>query len=357
MQRVKVAVLWTRLSGYLNACLKELAGREDVKLFVSHRAPDESAPFDESQFGWIDNRFMWRTQCDFESLDSRVHEFAPDIMVLPSWHIPSYRRIAKEYTGKSWRVMAMDNPWLGTLRQRLGVLIAPYYVQRMADAVWLPGERQAVFARKLGFSERRILRGLYSCDQSEFAQKHIERVASARPVPHSFLFAGRFVTAKGVDVLGEAYRLYRSKCADPWPLMCCGTGPMQRILEGIPGIQIEGFVQPGQMPSKFAVAGCFVLPSKSEPWGLVIHEAVSAGLIVLASESVGAAVHLVQPNYNGFIFGREDVEGLAALLSRVSSATDTQLDAMSQASHALSKQYSPSLWADTLLESFAERES
>lgn len=352
---MKVAVLWTGLSGYLNACLKELAGREGVQLFVSYQVPHGSAPFDESQFAWIEDRLSWRTQCDFESLNRRVRAFAPDIIVLPSWHVPNYRRIASEYEGKTWRVMIMDNPWRGTLRQQLGIWISPFYVRSMTDVIWLPGERQAVFARKLGFAERRIFRGSFSCDQLKFEQKHLERVTFARPVPRSFLFAGRLVAAKGIDVLAKAYRLYRTDCSNPWPLACCGTGPLRSSLEGIPGVQIEGFVQPDQMPSRFAAAGCFVLPSRFEPWGLVIHEAVSAGLVVLASESVGAAVHLVQPNYNGYIFDSRDVEGLAGLLSRVSRASDIRLDSMSCASHTLSLQYSPRQWADTLLESFSTR--
>jgi glycosyltransferase involved in cell wall biosynthesis len=128
---------------------------------------------------------------------------------------------------------------------------------------------------------------------------------------------------------------------------------LRSSLEEKEGIRVEGFVQPQRIPEVFASAGCLILPSLYEPWALVVHEATSAGLLILASEEVGAAAHLVQPGYNGFIFSKKDSKGLADLMSRVSAMTDTCLDEMSRASFLLSRQYSPKRWADTLLSSFS----
>jgi len=348
--RVKVAILWTRLSGYLNACLKELAGRDGVELFVSHQMPSGDAPFDDRQFGWMTNRLPWRSSTELDGLEQRLRAFAPDILIFAGWHIPAYRTMAKAFANQCWRVMTMDNCWMGTLRQRMSTLIARFYLHPLADAVWLPGERQAVFARKLGFSQRIILRGLYSCDQPAIEVPHLTRLAEGRAVPRSFLFVGRFVSEKGIDTLAEAYRAYRQATVNPWPLICCGAGPLHSRLTDKPGIQIEGFVQPEQLAALVARAGCLVLPSAFEPWAVVVHEAASAGLLVLASENVGAALHLVQPDYNGFIFAGGDVEGLALLMSRVSAMSNAQLDGMSRNSYSLSRQFSPRRWADTLLQ-------
>jgi hypothetical protein len=95
-----------------------------------------------------------------------------------------------------------------------------------------------------------------------------------------------------------------------------------------------------------------VIPSSFEPWSLAVHEAATAGRLILASENVGAVTHLVQPGYNGFIFDDCDISGLAALMARVSAMTDVQLDDMSRASHQLSKQFSTRHWVDVLLHSF-----
>lgn len=347
---MRIGVLWTGLSGYLNGCLRELANRDGVELFVSHRAPALDAPFDESQFSWIRNRFMWRTGSELQGLEKRLTEFKPDVLVFAGWAVPEYRSAAKAARGKCLRIMTMDNCWLATAKQRLATWAAPYYVRPLADFVWLPGERQAIFARKMGFEQRAILRGLYSGDQGRIEEVHMARVSAGAPVPHSFLFIGRFVSEKGIDTLVRAYEIYRASVSDPWPLVCYGAGPLRSLLENKPGIRIEGFLQPEQLRSRLGTAGCLVLPSDFEPWAVVVHEAASAGLLILASENVGSAVHLVQDNYNGYIFGGKDVRGLATLMKRVSMFPDKRLDEMSRASHLLSMQFSPSRWADTLLD-------
>lgn len=347
---MRIGFLWTGLSGYLNACLKELAGREGVELFVSHRAPTINAPFDETQFTWMKTRLMWHGYSELNGLEKRLRDFNPDVLVFAGWEVPAYRRAAKAAAGRCLRIMTMDNCWLATPKQRLATWVSPYYLRPLADAVWLPGERQAVFARKLGFGQRAILRGLYCCDRRGFESSHMLRVSEGRPVPRSFLFVGRFVHDKGIDTLVKAYESYRAQFPNPWPLICCGAGPLQYRLEGRPGIQVEGFLQPEALKSKLASAGCLVLPSLFEPWAVVVHEACSAGLLILASENVGAGVHLVQDNYNGYLFGGNDARGLAALMGRVSVLTDARLDRMSRGSHSLSQQFSPERWADTLMD-------
>jgi glycosyltransferase involved in cell wall biosynthesis len=332
--------------------LKELASREGVELFVSHQVPVQEAPFDDSQFAWIRNRLVLQSQAEFVPLAQRLGAFDPEILVICGWYVPAYRRMAKKPANGCWRVMAMDNCWNATPKQRLGTLVAPWYVRSIADAVWLPGERQAAFARRLGFQQRTILRGLYTCDQPAIETVHFSRVAEGRAVPRSFLFVGRFVSEKGVDQLVTAYESYREGTANPWPLVCCGAGPLISRLSGRPGIRVEGFVQPDRLCDILASSGCLVLPSTFEPWAVVVHEAASAGLLILASEKVGATVHLIQDNYNGYIFDSRDAKGLAALMFHVSNLSDVRLDAMSQASHLLSMQFTPARWADTLLDGF-----
>ena len=350
---MKVAFLWNIFSGYYNACLKELAGRDGTELFVCHEAFTDSSPFDERQFSWIKTRIAWRNGDDLSNLQGQLEEFQPDILIFASWNKPVYRAVAKSLAGKAFRIMGMDNCWRGTLKQRFGTWIAPFYVRPLADAVWLPGERQAVFAEKLGFAPEVIMRGSLSCDQRPIAEAYLQRVKEGSSLPHSFLYVGRFAPEKGLDTLVKAYEIYRKGNSNPWPLLCCGAGPMRAILEGREGVRVEEFVQPEHMPAKLISAGCFILSSDFEQWSIVVHEATSAGLPVIASEQVGAAVHLVQPNYNGFIFGSGDAESLASLMLRISNMSDARLDAMSLASFQMSQQYSPSRWVDTLFDSYS----
>jgi glycosyltransferase involved in cell wall biosynthesis len=128
---------------------------------------------------------------------------------------------------------------------------------------------------------------------------------------------------------------------------------LRSVLDGLPGIELNGFVQPQDLPSMMASAGCLILPSQFEPWAVVIHEAAAAGLPVLASNRVGAAIHLVQPGFNGYLFDSWDSEGLATLMQWMTGMSEQRRQEMSQGSFYLSLQYSPRRWADTLLDGYA----
>jgi glycosyltransferase involved in cell wall biosynthesis len=103
-----------------------------------------------------------------------------------------------------------------------------------------------------------------------------------------------------------------------------------------------------------AKASCLVLPSEFDPFPLVILEATTAGLVILASEEVGNVPHLVQNKYNGFTFPADDAEELSRMMEEVSQSSDEKLNRMAEASSLLARQFTPQRWADTLLD-FSER--
>lgn len=351
---MRIAALWTEVPGYTNTCFRNLAGRENVELFVSRRPPKAINPFDESQFEWLRNQFVWRSFEEMDSLDAELEAFNPDVIVFVGWATPVHRRIGKKWKGRAARVITMDNYWLGTLKQRLGVIAAPWYLRPIADAVWVPGKRQEDFARRLGFPKDNILNGHYSCDYEAFSQIYEERKREEMQVQRKFIFVGRMVEEKGIRMLASAYKKYKNLTASPWPLVCFGSGPLRSLLEEIDGVMVKGFVQPEALVREFAQGGCLVLPSSFEPWAVVIHEAASAGLLILASRAVGATAHLVDVGRNGFTFDVGDMEQLVGLMQRVSELDDAELDAMSEVSHELAQQFTPSRWSQTLLD-FAEK--
>ena len=91
----------------------------------------------------------------------------------------------------------------------------------------------------------------------------------------------------------------------------------------------------------YAHAGCFVLPSTREPWGLVVNEAMAAGLPVLVSDRCGCAPDLVDQGRNGFCFDPLDVNVLTDLLHRMERMPETQRMAMGRASEEIVSRYSP----------------
>ena len=344
---LRVCVLWARLSGYLSASLHALADR-GAEVLVVHEAADDSAPFDDAALTAGFRSSSWRNAPDEAALDRLLDEFAPDALVVNSWHIGAYRRAARRRRGRTLRIVTVHNQWTATPKQLGARLLAPVLLAPTYDAAFVCDERQAVFAERLGFPAERLLWGVNTGDQPTFARVAADR-GDALPPP-AFLFVGRLVEDKAVDVLAGAYARYRADVDDPWPLLAAGRGPLSDLLGSVEGVDLLGFVQPADLPAVFARAGCLVLPSRLEPWAVVVHEATAAGLPVVCSRACGASTRLVLDGYNGAVVSAGSEAGLAGALARISGAAPEQRRAMGAASLSLSLQYTPQRWAQLLLD-------
>ena len=81
-------------------------------------------------------------------------------------------------------------------------------------------------------------------------------------------------------------------------------------------IAYEGFQPPEELPRFFAQADVFVLPSRYDGWGVVVNQALGAGLPILCSDQVGAGRDLVRDEVNGLHFPAGDASALRAAMAR-----------------------------------------
>jgi glycosyltransferase involved in cell wall biosynthesis len=345
---MRVAVLWTRLSGYLSSSLRSLQAK-GATLLVVNEAATADTPFDEAEFGWIERRHQYVGRPEFATVMGLLDAFRPDV-ILASWHIPAYQRACSRLRGRAVRVGCADNQWRGTLKQQLGRLTAAIHLRRFYDAMFVAGGRQAVWARKMGYAEDRIWKGLYSCDVDAFAKCP----AGFSRRDKTFLYAGRLSKEKGIANLCQGYELYRRNCRNPWPLIVAGDGPLRLEVQAKRGVDWKGFVQPSELPLLFAEASCFVIASTFEPWCVALHEAASASLPIICTSECGAAIHLVRNEYNGYVVSPDSTSELARAMERISSAPEGQLAAMAYRSSELSKQFTPDRWSSCVLEKTQE---
>ena len=339
---MRVAYLQGAPSGHMDACLTALVAEQGASLFLTVPRGHPNAPYAETCVA-ADVRFPLTGFAPSRDLEEALLDFAPDVTLVVSWHFRAYRRCLRRLSG-GLRVLCMDNQWLATLKQRVGVAIAPLYVQPLYDKVFLPGDRQRDFAHRLGFADDQVLSGFCSADTSLFTP--------SRPITASdrrrFVFVGRLVAEKGIDTLLEAYRRYRASVDDPWELMVVGTGPLRAHCDRTEGVRSLGFVQPEDLPATLNQARFLVLPSRFEPWGVVVHEATSMGLGVICSDRVGAADHRLEPG-SDWVIPVDRADLLAAAMQRADSLEERQLEAVAVENLQRSKSYSPSLWAQTVV--------
>ena len=335
---MRIVILWQGMSGYLLSWVTALANK-DCRVLLVHTAKTDDAPFnlkvqtDNASFLSLDN--VSRKQL----LDKIVH-FNPDAVLISSWHINKYRYVAKKINTP--RILCMDNQWHSTPKQWLGIVLRSIVIGPLYDRALVPGYKQRIFARKLGFKDNEIWDGMLSADSGAFS-------STVLPRKDEFLFVGRVVKEKGIHTLIQAYSKYREKSLDPFDLRVCGSGRLSRLLEGQEGVIWSGFKDPSELPAIYGSSKIFIMPSTFEPWGVAIHEAAVSGLMIIASDVCGAVENLVEDGWNGFIVPSGNVEALCCAMLQAETIIQRDFETISRRSKALSDRYSPEQWAENIL--------
>jgi glycosyltransferase involved in cell wall biosynthesis len=354
---MRIAICWMELSGYMAACWRALAACDGVELLVlAQRAggTTQTNPFAAELVAGLNCHVLDTDAArDAGAVARRVTDFRPDLLIISGWAQPSYVALARRpELANTPILMAMDTPWRGTWRQHLGRHRLRPLVRRLAGAV-VAGERSRQLALHLGVPAGRVFTGVYGFDGPLFDPCHDRRLTSHPDWPRRFLYMGRYVEAKGLDVLLAAYQAYRGAVTNPWPLSCFGHGPLHDSLRGADGVEVNGFVQPPDQPPVLAAHGAFILPSRYEPWGVAVAEAMAAGLPVICTDAVGASVELLRPLHNGLTVPPDDPPALARALRWVHDHAD-RLPAMGLAARATAAAYRAEVWAARVLRVAAE---
>jgi 1,2-diacylglycerol 3-alpha-glucosyltransferase len=219
------------------------------------------------------------------------------------------------------------------------------------------GEAHLRYLKRLGFPVERVGR-FYDVVDNEFfwnraqSERLRHRAYEVGLPERFFLYVGRLAEEKNISKLLAAYQGYRER-GGTWSLVLVGGGPEETKLKEVANrsefrhdIHFEGLKTSGELAPYYAFASCFVLPSIREPWGLVVNEAMAAGLPVIVSTACGSAEDLVITGENGFVFDPHSVSELEQCLTRVTSLSAGEWRAMASASAARIAQYSPAAWAE-----------
>ncbi|WP_276133827.1 glycosyltransferase [Polluticoccus soli] len=286
-------------------------------------------------------KFHKRSGFDRQGLIDFIEERKPEIIFISGRMDHGYLSIIPHFRAKGIPVIsACDNQWYGTVKNWLAALCSRYIYHRYFEYFWVPGRRQFEFAKRVGFSNNNILGYSLSADVDRFKQAHTERKnLHSGKFPKNIVFVGRFVKAKGLDILVKAFAEFKKEMQSDWKLIVVGTGPLK--VEANADIEVVDFMSTEELASRSAGWGVFCLPSIWEPWGVVIHEFAAAGMPIIASEDVGAADTFIVDGFNGYTFKPGDMNALKAVFVKLNSKTDDQLWAMGDRSIEISDAITP----------------
>ena len=223
-------------------------------------------------------------------------------------------------------------------------------------AAFVAGDIHKQYLTKLGMCSKAIFLGYDVVENQAFHPNKIRHLSSPLTKPY-FLAINRFVTKKNLPLLISSYAKYRQQKGDlAWDLVLSGDGELRPQIEKqineldlTKFVHLPGFLQQEELLPYFAHASFFIHASIQEQWGLVVNEAMAAGLPVLVSNSCGCFEDLVIEEVNGFGFDPEDQQALTDLMLKMSSK-EVDLVAMGKASLKHIQKYSPDYFAQGLMQ-------
>ena len=190
-----------------------------------------------------------------------------------------------------------------------------------------------------------VFRVPYTVDNQRYYRKHEE----PRPVGDRIrvLVVGQLVARKGLRQLLDALRA----APDAWralELRFVGTGPLRSDLEALlarlvpRGLAAEalGHVSWDALPATYSWGDVLLFPTLDDEWGIVVNEAMAAGLAVVGSRHAGAVDELVQEGETGWLFDPLDAPAFVGVLRRIAATPRDVFHAMGQRARAAIGSYS-----------------
>ena len=279
------------------------------------------APFETvmpgTKMGWLGESAYFNPR-----VVRQIVEADADLFVVSDYSAPTAQIAMRALAlkGKTW-VFWGEMPGFSS-RGRIGTFLRGQLQAPLAQATAIAAiGNKAVASYQELFPGKPVFNIPYFCDLQPY-QAARRRAPNEKTGAVSILFSGQLIERKGVDVLIQAFSRVAHNDQNA-RLILLGGGPERRRFESmVPGplrdrVDFLGHREPPQVPAIFAMAQVFCLPSRHDGWGVVINEAVGAGLPVVTSDAVGAGHDLVHTGVNGYITRAGDVGALADALGRL----------------------------------------
>jgi glycosyltransferase involved in cell wall biosynthesis len=368
---MKIAVIVHRLGPYHVARLNALATRCELSV-IELSDTDSTYAWDKVSQGCDFRRQTLVKDLDTDpaarrllpaALARALAAAAPEAVAAPGWGFPGALLALQWCLGKGVPAILMsDSQAADHARSPYKEWIKAFVVSRYS-AAFVAGTSSAAYVKALGMAQERTIPGYDVVDNSHFKAGAGQargnpalRQALGLP-PRYWLACSRFVPQKNLPMLLKAYARYRAGAKDePFDLVMLGDGPQKAELLALRDslglaewVRFPGFAQYPDLPSYYGLASAFLLVSGIEPWGLVVNEAMAAGLPVLVSSACGCAPDLVREGQNGYSFDPLDEDALLNAMLALHGQGSAGLEAMGRAAEATIGAWSPASFADNMV--------
>ena len=346
---MKIVFLYTELADYFLKCCEELS--KVASIHIVRWPVNKEAPF---SFNFPNGVAVYeKNNYALPELKLLVEKINPDLIVCSGWIDKDYLKIVKPFFKKIPTIISCDTHWRGDLKQQIARVLGRIFLKTRFSHAWVPGEAQFTYMEKLGFKPSQIHKNFYCCDLERFNTIYEENaMLKQNDFPKVFLYVGRYYEFKGISDLWNAFIQLQNENPNNWELWCLGKGSIEPVVH--PKIKHFGFVQPNDLNEIIKKSGVFILPSKFEPWGVVVQEYAAAGFPLILSDAVGAKEVFLEPNQNGYEYAANNIFELKNQLKKITDINSKELNLMSERSHQLAQKINKAIWSSTLIKIYNE---
>lgn len=223
-------------------------------------------------------------------------------------------------------------------------------IVKLCDAALVGGYTHKRYMQDLGMAEDLISLGYNAVDNEHFkisaaaAREDADRLRAEFDLPDRYILAsGRFIEKKNFPRLVRAYAEAKTAVPDAPSLVILGDGDERANIEAEitatgmqDNVKLAGFKTYEDLPTLYGLSEGFVHVSFVEQWGLVINEAMSTGVPVVASHACGAASTVIADGENGFLVDATETASIADALQKLFRMTPAARATMGEnAAHAI----------------------
>lgn len=285
-------------------------------------------------------------------LTALLDELQPQVVVSVGWADRAYQRLLIAcHKRRIPLVIVSDSRQRDEPRSAAKEWIKRQLLRGYSAAL-VAGSESRAYLTQLGFLAEVISLPWDVVDNDLFASA-ASPPATGSASPH-FLCVSRLVEKKNHRGLFAAFDTYQHQ-GGTWGLTLIGSGPLEpELRQGIsqlsdPGrVTLQPFQQLHDLKARYAQASAFVLASSTDQWGLVVNEAMAAGLPCLVSSACGCAVDLIDHGRTGWYFDPSDPKVLAGLMHQAERQSPQARAAMQQAARHRLEGFSLQAFAEGL---------
>lgn len=343
--------------------------RNERSRVVLETSTDGAAPVYSYEYELLFDRF-WEDislRDRARALLRHVRNFRPDVINLTGYYDPAQLLLLLWAKANRVRVVMQAESTAADHQRRGWKENFKRWVFGRCDGFFCFGNQSADYLIGLGVSPKKILLRKNAVDnktirmayeQALLTRDEQQRVLGLRP--DNFVFVGRLIAVKNLPALLSAFAEARTQSpnAANWGLILLGDGTERDALTAqINALGLGDVIRmlPGRpwfrVPEVLALSNVLVLPSRSEPWGLVVNEAMACGLPVIVSNRCGCVPDLVRDGQNGFVFDPDRPDQLTNQFVKFMNRL-VNTEQMGQSANESIAHYAPEIVAGEMLTGF-----